>query len=99
MEESPQERIGLGVAPEPAGDCGMLGWLRERPARARLIAERIEEGVRELGVLFLAFAPLGAVLSGRPFQDYRWALLIFIALGLLFFGVALLSEWRRGDDH
>ena len=44
----------------------MLGWLRERPARARLLAERIEEGMRELGVLFLAFAPLDAVLSGRP---------------------------------
>ena len=77
----------------------MLGWLRERPARARLLAERIEEGMRELGVLFLAFAPLDAVLSGRPFREYRWGLLMFLLLGILFSGVALLSEWRRGDDH
>ena len=77
----------------------MLGWLRERPARARLIVERILEGMRELGVLFLAFAPLDAALSERSFREVAGAALFFSGLGCSLYGAALVLEWRsRHDD-
>ena len=57
------------------------------------LMERIEEIAREIGTLFLVFAPLDAVLG-----DYRaprsW-MLLFVVLGILFIGVALTSEYRR----
>ena len=76
----------------------MLGWLRERPAKARLIADGILEGMREIGVLFLAFAPLDAVLGGRPLIDSAGALLFFVGAGAILLGGALVFEWRRKDD-
>jgi hypothetical protein len=76
----------------------MLGWLRERPAKARRLADRVLELMRELGVLFLAFAPLDAGLSQRPLRESAGALLLFAGLGFFLFGAALMFEWRRDHD-
>ena len=55
--------------------------------------ERVEEITREIGTLFLVFAPLDAVVGDSRTQ--RSWMLLFFALGILFTGVALTSELRR----
>jgi hypothetical protein len=57
------------------------------------VAERIEEAVREIGVLLIAFAPLEGTFSTSPRAGI--SLLLFLAFGLLLFGGALLNERRR----
>ena len=76
----------------------MLGWFREQPTKARLLADRIIEGMREIGVLFLAFAPLDAALSPGARRDSTRAFLLFVVLGAFLFGGALLFEWKRDHD-
>ena len=76
----------------------MLGWFRKEPTKAKRLAERVQEGMREVGVLFLAFAPLDVALSPEPVRDSVGVLLLFVSLGALFFGGALVFEWRRQDD-
>jgi len=62
-------------------------------SRTQTVAERIEEAMREIGVLLIAFAPLDtAFAGGRP--AVGWALLFFLA-GLFLFGVALRMERSR----
>ena len=53
--------------------------------------------MREVGVLLIAFAPLDAVLVESPRR--RNGLLIFLALGLFVFLVAIIVEWRSASDH
>ena len=55
------------------------------------------EGAREVRVLLIAFASLDAVLVESPAA--RVSLLLFLALGGFLFAVALIIEWRWGDDH
>lgn len=50
------------------------------------------EGMREVGVLLIAFAPLDAVLAAPA---ARPVLLLFLLLGITFFSMAVLLE-RRG---
>ena len=52
--------------------------------------------MREVGVLFLAFAPLDVALSPSPRS--AGTLLIFVGIGFFLFATALAVEWRRGDD-
>jgi hypothetical protein len=56
--------------------------------------ERIEEGLREIAVLFIALAPLDVFL-----EDYRAIAtrngLIFVGIGVMIFAVALSVEKRR----
>lgn len=74
----------------------MLGWLKRKPARSRLLADRILEAVREIAVLLLAFAPLDVALG--PSRRSTGTLLIFLGIGLFLFATALAVEWRREDD-
>ena len=58
------------------------------------IKERVEKGMREVGVLLIAFAPLDAFMkSGEPTP---WGTLVFfVVAGILLFWLALVLEWRR----
>lgn len=76
----------------------MLGWLTRQPTKARRLRDRVLEGMREVGVLFMAFASLDVALSPEPIRDSVIPLLLFLGLGMLLFGGALVFEWRRGDD-
>ena len=76
----------------------MLGWLRQHPGKARRLADRILEAMREIGVLLLAFTPLDIALNPSSVRDSAGALLLFIGVGLFLFGAALVFEWRRNDD-
>jgi hypothetical protein len=75
----------------------MLGRLRRKPAKARLLADRILEAMREIGVLILAFAPLDVALGPSPHSART--LLIFLGLGFFLFAGSLVFEWRHGDDN
>jgi len=77
----------------------MLRWFGNQPTRTRRLRERILEGMREVGILFLAFAPLDAGLSQRSLRESAGGLLLFLGLGSFFFGGALVFEWRRRDDE
>ena len=68
-----------------------------RRAHARRLGDRVLEGMREVGILLIAFAPLDAVLAEN--REARSTLLLFLALGGFLFAVALIIEWRWGDDH
>lgn len=76
----------------------MLGWLRRKPAKARLLRDRILEAAREIAVLLLAFAPLDVALSPSPIRSTAGPLLFFIGLGLFLFAATLVFEWRAGND-
>jgi len=66
------------------------------PSQAKSVAERIEDGMREVGTLLIAFAPLDAALSeGHPNGGVFLFLLLFLILGALLFVGALLLERRR----
>jgi len=69
----------------------------EQPQKVRRIHERLLEGLREIGVLLMAFAPLDAVLVESA--AVRGTLLLFLALGCFLFGAAVVLEWRWGVDH
>ena len=72
-------------------------WLQTRPTQALRARERLLDAMREVGVLLIAFAPLDAVLVESPRR--RNGLLIFLALGLFLFLVAIIVEWRSASDH
>ena len=58
--------------------------------------ERIEDAMREVGTLLIAFAPLDAALSeGRGQMNTLAFLLLFFGLGSLLFVGAVLLERRR----
>ncbi len=76
----------------------MIAWLGQRPAKTRLLLDRILEGMREIAVLFLAFAPLDVALN-RSSGSSTSSLLLFVILGLFFFAGALIIEWSRTDDN
>lgn len=56
--------------------------------------ERIEDAMREIGTLLIAFAPLDAALSERR-EHVVVFLLLFLGLGALLFIGALILERRR----
>ena len=58
------------------------------------VVERIEEALREIAVLFIALAPLDVFLiEGRPTAIRNG--LIFVAVGLMMFVIALVMERKR----
>ena len=58
----------------------------------RSIRERVEDAMREVGTLLIAFTPLDVSLTENP---HHTTLLIFLALGLSFLTGALLLERSR----
>jgi hypothetical protein len=72
----------------------MLNWLRRDPAKTARFGERILEGMREIGVLLFAFAPLDAALQPRDISGVAGFLAVFLGSGALLFFGALVIEWR-----
>jgi len=60
------------------------------------IAERIEEALREIAVLFIALAPLDVFLAEGTPQAVRNGL-IFVGVGLMIFVVTLYVERKRSS--
>ena len=58
--------------------------------------ERIEEALREIGVLLVALAPLDAAFDSAPGSTLT-DLLLFLTAGATLFVIALLLERRRRD--
>lgn len=79
-------RIGVVVA--------FWTWLQDNPRKAARLETRIFEGLREVGLLLIAFAPLEAALSNSASSRPAGFLIKFLGGGLLLFGLALLLEWR-----
>ena len=60
---------------------------------SRATFQRLEDLMREMGTLLLAFAPLEGALSSSP---SRWfSLVFFLVLGAALFAAAVRSERRR----
>jgi hypothetical protein len=73
----------------------MTRWLGRWSQRSHLAAGRVLEGIREIGILFIALAPLE---SGRAVDTGgQWSVLRFEALGLFLFMTAVVLEWRSRD--
>ena len=72
-------------------------WFRQDPPKARRLGSRIFEGLREVGVLLIAFAPLEAGLSEKDVLDQARFLVGFLGGGFLVFGLTLVLEWRFLD--
>ncbi len=60
----------------------------------KTVRERIEDAMREVGVLLIAFAPLDVALSEGKGPRLGF-LLLFLGLGTLLFVGALVLERRR----
>lgn len=60
---------------------------------------RIQDTMREVATLLIAFAPLDVALQGS--NGSRRVLLFFLGLGGVLYGGALILEWRlaRYDDQ
>ena len=82
-----------------ASDWRMVGRLRAKPRKARQLADRILEGMREIGVLLLVFAPLDVALSRTPLRELLGTLLLFVGIGTFLVSAAPAFEWRRDDDE
>ena len=74
----------------------MLARLHGRRAHARRLGDRVLEGMREVGILLIAFAPLDAAVAVD--QKVTRSLLLFLGLGCFLFLSALVIEWRRNHD-
>lgn len=72
-------------------------WLTARPAKAARLKFRILEGLREVGLLLIAFAPLEAALKGVDSPHPGRFLAKFLGGGMVLFGLALMFEWRSDD--
>ena len=59
----------------------------------KTVQERLEDAMREVGTLLIAFAPLDAALAERPGRT--GLLLLFMLYGVLLFIGSLLLERRR----
>jgi hypothetical protein len=59
----------------------------------KTVQERLEDAMREVGTLLIAFAPLDAALAERP--GSTGLLLLFLAFGVLLFIGSLLIERRQ----
>ena len=68
------------------------------PTDVKSAAHRIEDAMREVGTLLIAFAPLDAALSERR-EHVAVFLLLFLGLGALLFIGAFVLERRRSNVH
>ena len=60
----------------------------------RIGRQRLEELLREVGTLLIAFAPLDVTLGNS--REFRWQwLLLFALLGISLFMTAVIAERRR----
>jgi len=75
----------------------LWSWLEKDRKKALRAGARTLEGMREVGVLLIAFAPLEAALSGEPILHHIRFLFVFLGGGFVLFGLSLLLEWRIDD--
>jgi hypothetical protein len=71
----------------------MLELLRSHPKRTIRLVERVLEGMREIAILLIVFAPLDAALLPSDIRSAA-AWLLLLGCGVLLFIAALLIEWR-----
>ena len=72
-------------------DPPLIGPVQDTAVKT--MQERLEDAMREVGTLLIAFAPLDAALTERPGRT--GLLLLFMAVGVLLFIVSVLIERRR----
>ena len=59
---------------------------------------RVQDALREIGTLLIAFAPLDVGLQGVAGRVH--VLVFFLSVGAGFFGCALVLEWRlESNEH
>jgi hypothetical protein len=75
----------------------LRGLLNRNPARAARLMRHVLDGIREIGVLLIAFAPLEAGLSPEPLLGSVTFLFGFLGGGFGLFSLALILEWRLYD--
>jgi len=89
---------GLCAGLRPVGDGYRTGPCQIRrmaePSPAPSVRERIEDAMREIGTLVVAFAPLEAAFA-RESDDRLATTLILLTYGIVLFVGALLFERRR----
>src|ERR1035437_7347821 len=59
--------------------------------------DRILDGLREVGLLLIAFSPLETAINRTSLRDAAGFLMLFLGGGLALFAIALVLEWRRQD--
>lgn len=64
----------------------------------RKVAYKANEGLREIGILLIAFVPLDFVLAGPNAADKAETLTKFFMAGVLLFVLSLVAEFFLGDD-
>ena len=69
-------------------------WLEKNPKKAARLTERIIEGLREVGLLLIAFSPIDAAISKGTLREATEFLVGFLGGGLVLFGLGLFLEWR-----
>ena len=67
------------------------------PSETKSVRERVEEALREIGVLLLAFGPLDSAVTVAQGGQRPGLILIFVGLGLCFFTGSLAMERRRSQ--
>jgi hypothetical protein len=72
-------------------------WLEANAGKSTRLGRRVVEGLREVGVLLIAFGPLESALRGPDPVYHARFLLEFGGGGLVLFAVSLLLEWRFDD--
>lgn len=75
----------------------LRAWLERNSSRSERLGRRVVDGLREVGVLLIAFGPLESALRGPDPAYHARFLIEFGGGGLLLFGLSLLLEWRFDD--
>lgn len=77
-----------------------LVWSDAVPkGKLRRYTRKAAEGLREVGVLLVAFGPLEAVLGWESLENYVLFAIGTAGLGAALFAVALWIEWRYDDSE
>jgi hypothetical protein len=58
------------------------------------LKSRVLEGLREVGLLLIAFASLEGALRGSESDHSARFVVVFLSVGMLLFGMALVLDWR-----
>lgn len=72
-------------------------WVTRNPKKAARLGASIQEALREIGVLLIAFGPLEATINKSSLRDAWGFLALSLGGGLVLFVGALVLEWRRSD--
>jgi hypothetical protein len=62
--------------------------------RNMIVAERVLEAMREIGILLIAFAPLGFAVTDAPATSSWPYLSGFLIVGLALLASSIIVEWR-----